>query len=327
MKREKPNFLPAVITLCGVAALVIIGSLYAFRDEPDLTQGEADVTEYRVSSKVPGRILRFMVSEGDYVHAGDTLAILEAPDLQAKLSQAQAAEAAAAAQSRKAQKGARQEQIKAAYEMWQKTRAASQLAQKSYDRVKRLYDQGVTTAQKLDEVTAQRDAALATEQAAKAQHDMAVNGAEREDKDAAAAMVSRAKGAVSEVTSYVAETVLTASADGEVTDIFPQVGELVGTGAPVMNVALMHDMWVTFNVREDRLQQFKMHGTVHAVIPALGNKRCQLKVYYMKDRGSYATWKATKATGQWDRKTFEVKARPVQKVEGLRPGMSVLVEE
>ena len=327
MKREKPNFLPAVITLCDVAALVIIGSLYAFRDEPDLTQGEADVTEYRVSSKVPGRILRFMVSEGDYVHAGDTLAILEAPDLQAKLSQAQAAEAAAAAQSRKAQKGARQEQIKAAYEMWQKARAASQLAQKSYDRVKRLYDQGVTTAQKLDEVTAQRDAALATEQAAKAQHDMAVNGAEREDKDAAAAMVSRAKGAVSEVTSYVAETVLTASADGEVTDIFPQVGELVGTGAPVMNVALMHDMWVTFNVREDRLQQFKMHGTVHAVIPALGNKRCQLKVYYMKDRGSYATWKATKATGQWDRKTFEVKARPVQKVEGLRPGMSVLVEE
>lgn len=327
MKREKPNFLPAVITLCGVAALVIIGSLYAFRDEPDLTQGEADVTEYRVSSKVPGRILRFMVSEGDYVHAGDTLAILEAPDLQAKLSQAQAAEAAAAAQSRKAQKGARQEQIKAAYEMWQKARAASQLAQKSYDRVKRLYDQGVTTAQKLDEVTAQRDAALATEQAAKAQHDMAVNGAEREDKDAAAAMVSRAKGAVSEVTSYVAETVLTASADGEVTDIFPQVGELVGTGAPVMNVALMHDMWVTFNVREDRLQQFKMHGTVHAVIPALGNKRCQLKVYYMKDRGSYAAWKATKATGQWDRKTFEVKARPVQKVEGLRPGMSVLVEE
>ena len=256
------------------------------------------MTEYRVSSKVPGRILRFIVSEGDYVHAGDTLAILEAPDLQAKLSQAQAAEAAAAAQSRKAQKGARQEQIKAAYEMWQKARAAAQLAQKSYDRVKRLYDQGVTTAQKLDEVTAQRDAALATEQAAKAQHDMAVNGAEREDKDAAAAMVSRAKGAVSEVTSYVAETVLTASADGEVTDIFPQVGELVGTGAPVMNVALMHDMWVTFNVREDRLQQFKMHGTVHAVIPALGNKRCQLKVYYMKDRGSYATWKATKATGQ-----------------------------
>ena len=315
MKREKPNFLPAVITLCGVAALVIIGSLYAFRDEPDLTQGEADVTEYRVSSKVPGRILRFMVSEGDYVHAGDTLAILEAPDLQAKLSQAQAAEAAAAAQSRKA-----------AYEMWQKARAASQLAQKSYDRVKRLYDQGVTTAQKLDEVTAQRDAALATEQAAKAQHDMAVNGAEREDKDAAAALVSRAKGAVSEVTSYVAETVLTASAD-EVTDIFPQVGELVGTGAPVMNVALMHDMWVTFTVREDRLQQFKMHGTVHAVSPALGNKRCQLTVYYMKDRGSYATWKATKATGQWDRKTFEVKARPVQKVEGLRPGMSVLVEE
>ena len=325
MSRQKANLLPAIFILAGVIILVIVGSMYAFSDETDTIQGEADVTEYRVSSQVPGRILEFRVKEGQYVHAGDTLAILEAPDVEAKLAQAQAAEDAAAAQNRKAEKGARQEQITAAYEMWQKARAGVEIAEKSYARVKRLYDQGVMTAQKLDEVTAQRDAAIATEKAAKSQYDMARNGAEQEDKQAAAALVNRAKGAVREVNSYIRETVLVASADGEVTDIFPQVGELVGTGAPIMNVALMNDMWVTFNVREDHLQAFKMNQTVKAVIPALGNKEVTLKVYYMKDLGSYAAWKATKTTGQFDMKTFEVKASPVQKVDGLRAGMSVLL--
>ena len=325
MSRQKANLLPAIFILGGVIILVIVGSMYAFNDTADTIQGEADVTEYRVSSKVPGRILEYRVKEGQYVHAGDTLAILEAPEVSAKLEQAQAAEAAAAAQNRKAEKGARQEQIAGAYEMWQKARAGVEIARKSYDRVKRLFDQGVMTAQKLDEVTAQRDAAIATERAAKSQYDMAKNGADREDKQAAAAVVNRAQGAVSEVSAYIREPVLTASADGEVTEIFPQVGELVGTGAPIMNVALMDDMWVTFNVREDHLSQFKMNQTVKAIVPALGNKEVTLKVYYMKDLGSYAAWKATKTTGQYDMKTFEVKASPVGKVDGLRIGMSVLL--
>ena len=114
--RQKANFLPAIIIMAGIIVLVVIGSLYAFNNEPDTIQGQADVTEYRVSSKVPGRILKYMVKEGDYVHAGDTLAIIEAPDVAAKLTQAQAAEDAAAAQNRKAEKGARQEQIAGAYE-------------------------------------------------------------------------------------------------------------------------------------------------------------------------------------------------------------------
>ena len=309
--RQKANFIPAILIMAGIIILVIIGSLYAFDNEPDTIQGQADVTEYRVSSKVPGRVLKYMVKEGDYVHAGDTLAILEAPEVNAKLAQAQAAEDAAAAQNRKAEKGARQEQIAGAYEMWQKAKAGVDIAEKSYARVKRLYDQG--------------NAAIATERAAKSQYDMAKNGAEREDKEAAAALVNRAKGAVSEVNSYIKETVLVASADGEVTDIFPQIGELVGTGAPIMNIALMNDMWVTFSIREDHLANFKMNQTFKATIPALNNKEVTLKVYYMKDLGSYAAWKATKTTGQFDMKTFEVKASPVQKVEGLRPGMSVIL--
>ncbi|MBB3701965.1 HlyD family secretion protein [Alloprevotella rava] len=323
--KGKVNLIPAILILLTVIILVVLASLYAFRNEDETLEGQADVTEYRVSSKVPGRIKKFYVTEGQYVHAGDTLAVLEAPEVTAKLEQAQAVENAAAAQSQKADNGARKEQIQGAYDMWQKAKVGVTIAEKSWARVKRLADEGVLPAQKLDEVTAQRDAAIATEKAAKSQYDMAVNGARIEDKEAARALVNQARGAIKEVSSYIKETYLLASADGEVTEIFPSVGELVGTGAPVMNVALMNDMWMTFNVREDNLKLFRMNQTVKVNIPAL-NKEVEAKVFYMKNLGSYATWKATKSTGQFDMKTFEVKVRPTKKVDGLRPGMSVLLK-
>lgn len=231
----------AFLTLLGVIAIVAVVGFFMLRKGPEIIQGQAEVTEYRVSSKVPGRILEFRVKEGQSVNAGDTLAILEAPDVVAKMEQARAAEAAAQAQNEKAIKGAREEQIQAAYEMWQKAQAGVTIAEKSYKRVKNLYEQGVMPAQKLDEVTAQRDAAIATEKAAKAQYTMAKNGAEREDKMAAEALVNRAKGAVAEVESYIKETYLIAPAAGEVSEIFPKVGELVGTGAPIMNIAELND--------------------------------------------------------------------------------------
>lgn len=323
--KGKVNLIPAILILLTVIVLVVLASLYAFRHEDETLEGQADVTEYRVSSKVPGRIKKFYVEEGQYVHAGDTLAVLEAPEVTAKLEQAQAVENAAAAQSQKADNGARKEQIQGAYDMWQKAKVGVTIAEKSWVRVKRLADEGVLPAQKLDEVTAQRDAAIATEKAAKSQYDMAVNGARIEDKEAARALVNQARGAIKEVSSYIKETYLLASADGEVTEIFPSVGELVGTGAPVMNVALMNDMWMTFNVREDNLKLFRMNQTVKVNIPAL-NKEVEAKVFYMKNLGSYATWKATKSTGQFDMKTFEVKVRPTKKVEDLRLGMSVLLK-
>ena len=326
-KSQNSNMLLAFLTLLGVIALVAGVGFFMLRKGPEIIQGQAEVDEYRVSSKVPGRILEFRVKEGQTVQAGDTLAILEAPDIAAKMEQARAAEAAAQAQNEKAIKGARQEQIQAAYEMWQKAQAGVDIAEKSYKRVKNLFEQGVMPAQKLDEVTAQRNAAIATEKAAKAQYTMAKNGAEREDKMAAAALVERAKGAVAEVESYVKETFLIAQASGEVSEIFPKVGELVGTGAPIMNIAILKDMWVTFNVREDLLKNLTMGAEFEAIVPALDNKAIKLKVDYMKDLGTYAAWKATKTTGQFDLKTFEVRARPMEIVEGLRPGMSVIIKK
>lgn len=321
----RKHILVSFLIITGIIACVAIAGLFLTSGGPEIIQGQAEVTEYRASSKVPGRILEFRVKEGDSVSAGDTLALLEAPEVIAKMEQARAAQAAAQAQNEKAMKGARQEQIQAAYELWQKAQAGVSIAEKSYKRVKNLYEQGVMPAQKLDEVTAQRDAAIATEKAAKAQYTMAKNGAEREDKLAAEALVNRAKGAVAEVESYIKETYLIASADGEVAEIFPKVGELVGTGAPIMNIAQLNDMWVTFNVREDLLEKLTVGSEFEAVVPALGNRAVQLKVYYMKDLGSYAAWKATKTTGQFDLKTFEVKAAPLHKVENLRPGMSVII--
>lgn len=325
-KDNKLNIIPALVILGIIVIAVVVGSIYAFEKEEETLQGQVEVTEYRVSGKVPGRVLEIRVKEGDFVHKGDVLAVIEAPEVDAKLMQAEAAEAAAAALSDKAQNGAQKEDIQGAYELWQKSIAAKDVMEKSYNRIKRLTEEGVMPQQKLDEITAQRDAAIATERAAKSQYDKAVHGARSEDKAAAAAQVRRAQGAISEVNSYKRETQLIASADGEVTEIFPQIGELVGTGAPVMTVAEMNDMWFTFNIREDHLSKLPMRQKVTLTVPAL-DKELQAEVYYMKDLGSYAAWKATKTVGQFDMKTFEVRLRPVGTVPGLRPGMSVLVKK
>lgn len=316
-----------VLMFTGIVVIVFLVAVFGFifwEPVPEVIQGEAEATEVRISGKVPGRIAEFLVNEGDRVRKGDTVAILDSPEVMAKFNQAQAAEEAAQALSDKANKGARTEQKTMAFQTWKKAEAALEVAKKSYERVQVLYDNGVMSAQKRDEVEANYKAMLATERAAKAQYEMARNGAESEDKLAAEAQVNRAKGAVEEVSAYINETFLVSPIDGEVSERYPKVGELVGTGSPVMNVLDLDDTWVVFNVREDLLGDMKMGSVFTGYIPALGNREVQLKVTYLKSMGTYAAWRATKTTGQYDVKTFEVKAVPTEKVEGLRPGMSVL---
>ena len=308
-----------------VVVVGLIGFLLLDRS-PETIQGEVEVSEYRISSKVPGRILELRVKEGDYVHVGDTLAILDAPEVQAKKTQAQSAEDAAAALSDLAQAGARQEQVSGAYQLWQQAKAGLEIAQKTYERVQRLFDEGVMTAQKRDEAFASYKALQAQEKAAKSQYDMAVNGARQQEKRAAQAQVNRARGAVQEVQSYIRETVQISNVEGEVSSIYPKVGELIGTGSPIMSISVMSDLWGTFNVREDQLNGLKIGDIFTAFAPAF-NKEIKMKVFYIKDEGSYAVWKAAKANGQYDLKTFEVKARPEEVFEGLRPGMSLIIKE
>lgn len=324
-KSQHKNILLTVAGFTTVVAIIAVIGTVAFKSEPEVIQGYVEVSEYRVSSKVPGRVLELRVKEGDYVNVGDTLAIIDAPEVRAKLTQAESAENAASAMDQMANNGARREQINGAFALLQQAKAGLDIAQKSYNRVQRLYDEGVMSAQKRDEAFANYKALEAQVKAAQSQYDMAVNGARREEKMAAAAQVNRAKGAVQEVNSYINETMQTAQKQGEVSDVYPKVGELIGTGSPIMTISLLDDMWGTFNVREDQLDGMAVGSTITAFVPAF-KKDIQMKVYYIKDQGSYATWKATKANGQYDLKTFEVKARPVTKMEGLRPGMSLILK-
>lgn len=323
-KQHKNIIITAACTTLVVAVVAVIGAM-SIKQEPETIQGQVEVSEYRVSSKVPGRILEIRVKEGDYVNVGDTLAILDAPEVRAKMTQAQSAENAAAAMDEMANNGARQEQVRGAFAVLQQAKAGLEIAQKSYNRVQRLYDEGVMTAQKRDEAFANYKALEAQVKAAQSQYDMARNGARSEEKKAAAAQVNRAKGAVAEVNSYIHETMQIAQMAGEVSDVYPKVGELVGTGSPIMSVSLMNDIRGTFNVREDQLDGMKVGSIVTAFVPAF-KKEIRMKVYYIKDQGSYAVWKATKSNGQYDLKTFEVKARPMDKLEGLRPGMSLILK-
>lgn len=324
-KSQHTNVLLAILCFVVVVIAVAVIGFFALGNEPEYIQGQMDVTEYRVSSKVPGRIVKICKHEGDYVHVGDTLAILDAPEVRAKSQQASAVEQAASAMSEMARNGARQEQVQGAYQLWQQAKAALEIHEKSYQRVQRLFDQGVLSEQKRDEAYAQYTAAQAQAKAAESQYNMAVNGARREEKAAAEAKVQQARGAVAEVSSYIGETVQIAQMEGEVTDVYPQVGELVGTGSPIMSVAIMQDMWGSFNVREDQLRGMTVGSEIEAYVPAF-DKTMKMRVYYMKDLGSYAVWKATKANGRYDLKTFEVKARPTEVLEGLRPGMSVVIK-
>lgn len=317
-----------VLAILGFTAVVVIAGMigyFTLGKADDVIQGEIEVSEYRVSSKVPGRILELRVKEGDYVHVGDTLAILDAPEVEAKKTQAESAEDAAAAMKAMADNGARRQQIQGAFELWQQAKAGLEISKKTYDRVQRLFNEGVMSAQKRDEAFAAYKAYEAQERAAKSQYDMAREGARKEERAAAAAQVNRAKGAVQEVSSYINETVQIAQVEGEVSDIYPKVGELVGTGSPIMSISIMSDVWGTFNVREDQLNGLKIGSEFTAFSPAF-KKDIKMKVYYIKGQGSYAVWKATKSNGQYDLKTFEVKARPVGKLDGLRPGMTLVMK-
>jgi HlyD family secretion protein len=324
MAKKNYNLMIGVGALIVIILAVALIGYFVSRPKPVVIQGEAEATEYRLSGKVAGRIEAFRANEGDTVHKGDTLVLIDSPEVRSKLAEARAARAAAVAQRNKAYNGARQEQITGAYEMWQKALVGEEVLRKSYERVKQLHDQKVVSDQKLDEMEAQYNAAVATARAAESQYQLAVKGARQEDKDAAVALVERANAAVDLVDAYLDEIVLTSPADGVIAGRYPKVGELVGQGAPIMTIQDLSDMWFTFNIREDRLHSLKSGDKVTLAIPALDGRKVTATVYYLAVRESYATWRATREVGEYDTKTFEVRLRPDAPVEGLRPGMSAI---
>ena len=310
-----------MVAICIV--LAIIG--FCFLDKTDeIVEGQADATSIRISGKLPGRVVKLYVHEGDLVKAGDTLVHIHSSLADAKLMQAEGMETVARTQNQKVDAGTRKQIIQAARDMVSQAEAAVGITQKTYTRMENLFKDGVVSEQKRDEAKAAYDAAVAAHRAAQSQLDLAISGAQKEDKESAAAMVDVAKGGVAEVQSLLEDQYLIAPCDGQIDQVYPEESELVSLGAPIMSLLKISDKWVTFNVREEYLKDMPLGGEIEVMIPALDKKKVKAKIYYVRDLGSYATWQATKATGQWDSKTFEVKAHPLETLPELRPGMTVV---
>ena len=302
-----------IVIVLAIVILTLIGCSYAFvQANTMLLQGEVDVKTIDLSSKLTGRVLKINVKKGDTVKKGQVLIELDTPDIDANAEQVNATLALAVAQQEKVNNGARNEQIAMA-------KASYDLAKKTYDRLNRLHNEGVIPTQKLDE-------AQAKYQAAKDNYNMLLNGSRVEDKLSAAANVKKAKGANAEVNSYLKENKIVAPIDGTITDITVEEGELVGAGYPIVTLVDDNDCWVVFNIREDLLSKIKNGTEIDVKIPALGNEKIKVKVNYISVLGNFATWRATKAKGDFDMKTFEVRAVPVEHVNDLRAGMSVIFD-
>ena len=312
-----------VIILLAVGIFTGLGVILMHKQQLVL-QGQAEATEIRISGKLPGRIDTFFVQEGDWVHQGDTLVVINSPEVYAKYQQVNALEQVAVQQNKKIDAGTRRQIVATALQLWNKTKSDLTLAQTTYNRILTLYKDSVVTSQRKDEVEAMYKAAVAAERAAYEQYQMAVDGAQKEDKASAASMVD-ARSTVDEVSALLVDSRLTAPENGQIATIFPKRGELVAPGTPIMNLVVMDDIHVVLNVREDLMPQFKMDGTFVADVPAIGKENIEFKIYYISPLGSFATWKSTKQTGSYDLRTFEIHARPTQKVDDLRPGMSVLL--
>jgi HlyD family secretion protein len=315
-----------LVTMAAVVVVVAIVAIFGFAclNKPnDIVEGQVEGTSVRVSGKLAGRVADFYVSEGDTVAEGDTLVHIHSSLAEAQLTQAEALQNVARAQDRKVDAGTRKQIISAASDLVSQAEAAVTISKKTYDRMENLFKQGVVSEQKRDEAKAAYDAAVAAKGAAESQYQLALAGAQSEDKQSAAAMVQAAGGSVQQVKAVLEDSYLLAPCAGTIDEIYPEVGELVSLGAPIMSI-LKDDRWVTFNVREELLPDFKQGSKISVMVPGIGEKTIDLQVYYVRDMGSSATWRATKTTGQYDSRTFQVKARPTAKTEGLRPGMTAV---
>ena len=324
-KTERTLLLTMAIVVAVVAVIAIIG--FVFMNKPDdIIEGQVEGTTVRISGKLPGRVVEFFVEEGDTVHAGDTLVHIHSSLVDAQLTQAEAMEEVAKAQNRKVDAGTRSQIIKAAYDLLQQANAAVTITEKTYRRMENLYKEGVMSEQKRDEAKAAYDAAVAAQGAAESQYSLAKAGAQKEDKESTAALVSAAGGGVAQVQAVLEDSYLTAPFDGTIDQVYPQEGELVALGTPIMSLLRKDKRWITFNVREELLNDLTMGKKIKVMVPALNKKEIEAELYYIRDMGSYATWHSTKASGSWDSRTFEIKARPTEDVAGLRPGMSIVYE-
>lgn len=326
MEKEKKQLgIAFIVILLAIVTVSAIG-IITMSNKPVILQGQIEADEIRISGKLPGRIDTFLVKEGQNVKRGDTLVVINSPEAWAKYRQVNALEDIAEFQNKKIDDGTRQQIVRSTEELWNKSKSDLQLAEVTYRRIQVLYKDSVVSSQRKDEVEAMYKAAVAAERAAHQQYLLVKDGARQEDKESARSLVDAAKGTVNEVQALLTDARLTAPENGQIATIYPKRGELVGAGTPIMSLVVLGDCHVVLNVREDYMHYFRMDESFRGDVPALDEKGVEFKINYISPLGSFATWRSTKQTGTYDMKTFEIHALPVNPIEGLRPGMSVLVK-
>src|SRR5215469_8725405 len=315
----------AVVVL-GAIAFIVYGLYLANRPVVAPLQGEMDGRYIDISPKIIGRIAKLHVREGDEVKPGELLVTLDSPEVQAKVSQAEALRDAAAAKQQLVDGGIRKEEIQTARARWEGAVSAANLAEITFKRINTLYKEGLVSQQRNDEVDTAYRSALDAVNAARAQYDLTLNGFRKEERVAAAEVTRGAGAGVLEVASLAADISLKSPIPAEVDKVVLHEGELAPPGFPIISLVNLDDVWVVFNLREEELAAIKIGTNITGKVPALGNQVATFSVYYISPKGEYATWRATRQSSGYDIKTFEVRARPVDKIVGLRPGMSVLVD-
>lgn len=325
-KQNKVLFTLMVIIVIALATISIIG-MVIYKSQPMEFQGQIEAEQIKISGKLLGRVEKFYVCEGDVVKKGDTLVLINSPEVKAMLQSASAMENVAAFQDEKVDKGARSEIIGSLKEALNAAEANYKLALSTNKRIEQLYKDSVATLQRKEETNTLLQNAKAAMEAANYQYKMALKGAEKEDKESAKALVNAAKGNVNQVSALLVDSKLTAPSNGEISSIFPTQGELVLPGTSIMNLVNLDDCHVVINIKEDYLENFKIGSEFIGKVPALGNKEVKFKIYYINPLGSYATWQSTKKTGSYNVITFQIKAKPLNNENNklqLRPGMSVI---
>lgn len=318
---------PVLLSAAAVACLLVLGVVFWMVTHPseEPLYGVMQAKTVDVAAKVTGRVETLPVHEGDTVSAGQLLMTLDIPEVEAKLKEVEALKSAATARQSLVDEGARPQEIRAAKAQMQRAQAGQELAQKTFNRVHALYREGLISKQKHDEALAQKKSADELLAAAKEQYDIALTGARTQEKQAATALTAQATGGVEQVESLVKEKNVTSPIASEISRIYVEIGEVAAAGLPLATLVDLSDQWAVFNIREDDLPKITKGAVLSAEIPALNAKNVQFKVYFINPRGDYATWRATRQSSGYDLRTFEVRARPVQPVSDLRPGMSVIV--
>ena len=314
---------PAIVVAVIVCAVVGLSLWYLVQPQPLIIQGEADATRIDIAARVDGRVGRRPVSRGDNVAAGQTLYEIDNPELVTKLHEAQAGLAVASAQLANIEVGTRAEVIAQRKAAVEGASANVTLTQRTYDRVKELAGSGNAPVQRLDEATNSFQVAQRSLDQAQSAYEEAVAGHTSEERGIARAAVAKAKASIDTIAAQVDELIVKAPAASQVYQIGAELGEYVSPGVPLLSLVDLSDIWLRFDLREDLARGLKVGDRLQVRIPALGDRQITTEVKLIATKGEYAGWRATRATGDFDLRTFAIRAYPVTPVPELRPGMSV----